>query len=203
LPLEGNPTAHHIQDMRKDRDEIQALPSDWNWSQIQKKSVVDKTKSKDNGPHLHPSLSIKAKEFVAHGSPRFKDVDGRNSLANLKIKRDDEGGNPGDSSDSKVDSDTTKGSDDPGSGDIGTNTDGGGKPSEITISLPKFAKDHMGDWKYHLWGATYGNVWGDTRFNKDRFTIPRIRIDSNAPNNYYPEYVSKIYIYRYLCDILK
>ncbi|KAL7723412.1 hypothetical protein ACLKA6_003667 [Drosophila palustris] len=93
---------------------------------------------------------------------------------------DNSGDKQGDKSDDKQgDKSDDKKGDKPGNA--------GGGPEEITISVPKFQKDHMGNWIYHHWGATFGQVWGDTRFNNGRFTIPRIRVDSNAPNDYYPD----------------
>ncbi|XP_064546408.1 uncharacterized protein LOC135434004 [Drosophila montana] len=59
---------------------------------------------------------------------------------------------------------------------------------EVTVSMPRFRQNEKGDWVYHYWGATYGKVWQDTRFGIHRArTIQRLRIDSLAMREYYPD----------------
>ncbi|EDW81526.2 uncharacterized protein Dwil_GK10974 [Drosophila willistoni] len=63
-----------------------------------------------------------------------------------------------------------------------------GKGMELTISVQSFKVDAMGNKVYNPWGATFGDIWQDTRFNfKGRPTIPRIHLDYGAPSDYYPK----------------
>ncbi|XP_034473124.1 uncharacterized protein LOC117780625 [Drosophila innubila] len=191
LPLQENPTALHIQDVRRRSDDIQALPSDHNLSLFQKKSALDNTQKKVNVPQVHPGLRTKSLQMVAQDieegggeMPKPERREDGDAEAEAEADPDTDSGTGSDTdSDTGADTGSETGSNGkaPGNG-----TDSGG-PKEITISVPKFQKDHMGNWIYHQWGATFGNVWGDTRFNNGRFTIPRITVDPSAPNNYYPD----------------
>ncbi|XP_030387619.1 uncharacterized protein LOC115634173 isoform X2 [Scaptodrosophila lebanonensis] len=59
--------------------------------------------------------------------------------------------------------------------------------TEMTIAIPKFTMDSLGNWLYNPWAATFGNIFKDTRFLlSKRFTVPRLRIHSNIVTNYYP-----------------
>ncbi|XP_034486566.1 uncharacterized protein LOC117791047 [Drosophila innubila] len=58
---------------------------------------------------------------------------------------------------------------------------------ELTISIPRFNTDIMGNWVYNPWGATFGDLFRDTRFNfGGHYTIPRMYVDSMPWTNYYP-----------------
>ncbi|XP_060654991.1 uncharacterized protein LOC132790473 isoform X1 [Drosophila nasuta] len=176
VPLQSHPSGVHIQDLRKQPD-LYAAASNQNSNVVQKNTTLDKAKEKKR-VHVHPALTTKFMEFVAQA----------------QMREGEETDEPPDgASDNGVDDSTDAGAAGGGGGAGGSGTGGNGtdtggtKGHEITISVPKFHKDHMGNWIYHVWGATYGNLWGDTRFNNAQFTIPRIRVDSNASINYYPD----------------
>lgn len=40
------------------------------------------------------------------------------------------------------------------------------RPTEKTISVPKFKTDYKGNWVYNPWGVTFGQLWRDTRYKE-------------------------------------
>ncbi|KAH8271952.1 hypothetical protein KR044_012399 [Drosophila immigrans] len=160
----------HIQDLRKHPDLLTSI-SNQKANLVLKNTGLDKVKSKVN---VQPALTTKLIQFMALAMKRQGEGD------------DDAAPDP----DGDADAGSGQGSDDTSAGGNGTSggnaTNTGHVGPEMTISVPKYQKDSMGNWVYHKWGATYGSVWGDTRFNT-QFTMPRIRIDSNASINYYPD----------------
>ncbi|KAH8376871.1 hypothetical protein KR093_001816 [Drosophila rubida] len=206
VPLQPqlHPGAQHIQDLRKQSD-LHAASSHQSanlWHRNIGLAHTPKPKVKVN---VHPALTTKFMAFVAQAIKREGEDDGDTPASETAATAEGEdaaagvddvtgGGGGG--------NDTTSAGEGGGSGEggsgNGTSADGGGggngttsgsttNGGEITIALPKFHTDAMGNRVYHKWGATYGNIWVDTRFKGAGFTIPRIRVDSNASINYYPD----------------
>lgn len=61
------------------------------------------------------------------------------------------------------------------------------EPNKFSFSLPNFKRNYKGNWVYHIWGVTLGDVWQDTRFKiNGAVTLERILVDSKAVKSYYP-----------------
>ncbi|KAM8703799.1 hypothetical protein ACLKA7_008433 [Drosophila subpalustris] len=75
----------------------------------------------------------------------------------------------------------------PKSGTIQPKTKGKTGNVELTISIPRFKTDIMGNWVYNPWGVTFGDQFRDTRFNfGGSITAPRMYVESKIMKNYYP-----------------
>ncbi|XP_062126727.1 uncharacterized protein LOC133839310 isoform X2 [Drosophila sulfurigaster albostrigata] len=59
---------------------------------------------------------------------------------------------------------------------------------ELTLPLPRYETDKMGNWVHNPWAVSFGDLFRDTRYNiGGEFTVYRMRIDSRPHINYYKE----------------
>lgn len=62
--------------------------------------------------------------------------------------------------------------------------------TEMTVSVPRLVKDKKGNWVFNQWGATFGDMYQDTRFKefyRGQPPTPRFRAPKELIQNYYPQ----------------